>query len=213
MKSKITKMLLYHTFWLSLLFHVLLFLSFTFVWVFAPEPEEKPSYYVPSYVARNESNPVMPPAPPPQLQSAPTPQKNVPVAKNGIHKKPEIPETPRMPSANQMTKMVSSKESQGLHLVGDKKLDKPLIKLLGMAISAHLSYPKIAADFNVRGLVGVGFMVYPDGHITDIQLVKSSGADVLDRAALSAVGAISPVNGVGQYLPEAKFLVVGFIFN
>lgn len=210
MKSRITR---YHTFWLSLLFHVLLFMSFTFVWVFTPQPEEKPAYYVPSYVARNESNPVTPPTPPPEPQSVPAPQKNIPVAENGIHKKPDIPETPHMPNANQMTKMVSSKESQGLHLVGDKKLDKPLIKLLGMAISAHLSYPKIAADFNVRGLVGVGFTVYPDGHVTDIQLVKSSGADVLDRAALAAVGAISPVQGVGQFLPEAKFLVVGFIFD
>ena len=204
MRSKITKMLRYHTFWLSVLFHLLLFMSFTFVWVHtAPEPEEKPAYYVPSYTYQNPA-PVMPPAPP---------QKNVPVAKEGIQKKPKIPAKPTMPSANQMAKMESSKESQGLHLIGDKKLDKPLIKLLGMAISRHLSYPKIAADFNVRGMVGVGFTVYPDGHVTDVQLVKSSGADVLDKAALAAVGAISPVNGVGQYLPEAKFLVVGFIFN
>src|SRR5262249_21969513 len=109
----------------------------------------------------------------------------------------------------------ASKNSQGIHLIGDdKSAPKPLVKILARELSAHLIYPKIAADFKVHGTVYVGFTIHPDGSMTGIRLVQTSKASVLDQAAMAAVSAMRPAGDeVGKYLKAEKFLVVGIIFG
>lgn len=190
----------------SFLFHLLIFLSFSLSWVFYPKKiEKRPSVYVPSYVYQPQTT-----REPVQQQN--TPQKNSPVAKTGIEKN-VVALSHKMQSNSQSASINISKNTDPVHLIGDKNVDKPLLTLLGKALSAKLSYPKIAVDFNVRGIVGVGFRVYPDGHLTDIQLVKSSRETVLDEAALTAVRAMIPVKNVNLYLHEPEYLVVGIIFG
>jgi TonB family protein len=98
-------------------------------------------------------------------------------------------------------------------LIGDKKINKPLLTLLGKALTVRLIYPKSAIDLNVKGTSIIGFLLYPDGHIIHIQLLKTSGAQVLDEAALTAARQMSPVNHVAQYLTQPKFMVIGIIFQ
>jgi hypothetical protein len=43
--------------------------------------------------------------------------------------------------------------------------------------------------------------------------MQSSGADILDEAALRGIQAISPLGGANQYVPKSRFLVVGIIFK
>jgi TonB family protein len=65
----------------------------------------------------------------------------------------------------------------------------------------------------VKGTSIIGFLLYPDGHITDIQLLRTSKAEVLDSAALAAATTIGLVNHVSQYLDKPKFMVIGIIFE
>ena len=54
-------------------------------------------------------------------------------------------------------------------------------------IARHRSYPRIARRLRQEGTVEVGFVVLADGRLTDIELVDSSGYELLDHAAVKAV--------------------------
>jgi periplasmic protein TonB len=119
-----------------------------------------------------------------------------------------------MSSATQKSNFAKpGKDEDNLDLIGNSKIVKPLAKLLGKALTAHLVYPKIAIDFNLEGKTLVGFNLAPDGTVRDVQIVQSSGAQVLDKAALQAVKAMSPVPGVSAYVEKEEFLVIGIIFS
>ncbi|MDR3491139.1 MAG: TonB family protein [Gammaproteobacteria bacterium] len=201
-------------FWLSLLLHLMILFSFILTLHFQSPPSIKPDSYVKSYVYHEEAAPASKAVSKPQKELA---QKDKPVSEMGIEKPSSAAAAPSIPSMKQLKAMALSKErtavQDDVELIGDKKIDAPLLKLLGKSLSAHLTYPKPAIDFNVRGIVRVGFLIYPDGHITDIQLVGSSNAGVLDQASLLAVNAMSPVAKVNTYLDKPKYLVVGIIFG
>lgn len=196
---------------LSALCHLLLMLSFTASWQLSLRlnpKEPAPNLVIPSYVV-NEEKPIAPKSFTPPA----TPQKALPTSPNGIEKPaPKVTREMLNPNSYQLMKSTAS-QKRGIHLIGEKTVDKSLLKLLGEAINDHLYYPKAALDFNVRGVALVGYTVAPDGRVTDIQLVKSSGANVLDQAALSAVNHISPVKGAGEFLKQPRFIVVGIIFG
>ncbi|WP_172622793.1 energy transducer TonB [Aquicella siphonis] len=123
------------------------------------------------------------------------------------------PSLPAVRKINQFNVVNLAKKSEPVHLIGDKNVDVPLLALIGKALTSRLAYPKIAIDFNVRGLVLIGFTIHPDGHITDAQLVKTSGAGVLDDEALRALRSIALVPEVNAYLHEPRFMVVGILFG
>ena len=219
-----------HGVWISLLAHLLLFGGFSVVWWYnPPDLEKRPSMYIPSYIASQESTVTpaqQPPAPEAVKQTAAQQEKSKPTSKIGIEKpitaKPEktqvaekaqtVPSTPTR-AVRKFQAMESSRAEQGVHLIGDEKIDKSLRVILGKAISRHLFYPKSAIDYNVTGTVLIGFTLHPDGHVTNIQLVKPSNAGILNSAALSAINEISPVPGVSEFVTEPRTLVVGIIFS
>jgi protein TonB len=205
---------------ISLLIHLLLLSGFIVSWKFFPDtekPEPRPAYYVPSYT-KSENALATPPSPavPPQKMAE---EKKVETDKMGIEKKrvaatpapTTSPQTPSKPQEQQVSK--ASKDDDGVHLIGDQKIDKPLLKLLGKAISRTLIYPKIAIDFNLRGISYIGFTLQPNGMVSGVKVVKSSGEEVLDNAATRAIIGISPVVNVNQFLDKPKYLVVGIIFG
>lgn len=98
-------------------------------------------------------------------------------------------------------------------LKSKKTIDKPLMRLLSKATSAKLFYPKAAQDFLVRGKVEVGFTINPNGVVSDVKLLTSSGSTVLDDAAITTLKAISPVKNVDAFLQEPQFIVVGIIYG
>lgn len=200
-----TKFLVGASFWLSLLLHLLLFLSFSYVLIFHPiQPiEKKPDVYVPAYTYEEQTKPDV---------TQPKVEKSIETSPNGIEKPVAAKAEPHQ--LNPAAPMNISKSSEEpVHLIGDKGVDNPLLTLLGKALTKRLFYPKMALDFNVRGTAVVGFMLYPDGHITDAKILRSSGTEVLDKAVTAAVQAISPVNHVDLYLQQPKFLVIAIIFG
>lgn len=202
-------------FWLSLLLHAALFLYFSlqFSFFLHEEEEKKPGLYIPAYTYQ----------PPQQTRIAETKSPKSPIQSQKKHlaevKQPPRTERAARPKmATQATAMPLSsqrltKQTEPVHLIGDKSVNKPLLTLLGKALAAHLIYPKAAVDFRIRGMVLVQFTLYPDGHMTDIKMVQSSKAGVLDEEAVLAVKAMSPVKNVKAFLQEPKTLVVGIIFG
>lgn len=192
-----------YCFWLVLLLHLLLFLSISVQWkgFSLPQRNETP---LPAYVYREETNA--------EMSDVQTPPKKASAVSDIGLEKPQ-------PSAV-MTKTQSTQASKGdgeqninLTLKADKNLNRPLLNLLTKATVAHLIYPKIAVDFRMRGMAQVGFTISPNGQVTNVSLLKSSGSSVLDRAAIAAIKNMSPVKQVNLYLEKPEFLVVDIIFG
>lgn len=193
--------------WLALLLHLLMFFSLSYVWVTRSQSNENPMDYIESFAYQE------PPSPVSQNNAAlpPKPQNKTPVSKNGILK--PIPAVREM-RFNQVVDISSPKNSEPVHLIGDnKKTPKPLIILLAKAMTAKLLYPKAAIDLTVKGVSVIGFVLYPDGQVKEVRLLKSSGADILDQAALAAANEISPIPQAGTYIKEPEPIVFGIIFG
>jgi TonB family protein len=235
MQRRLIKILQKHSIETSLLIHLLFFLSVSLLLLYSPIPENKASQAIPSYLYRENEKP-------PQYdeegghkkvneaEEAKSPQESSSLMES---KETETKPTTQSPSAsaevptekmikNQVNEMEQkkqfmvmdiSRDAQPVHLVGDKNVHKPRLILLGKALANHLSYPKAAIDFDIRGIVLVGFLLSPDGEINYTQVVRSSGAGILDEEALVAVKAMSPVKKVESYLKESQFLIVGVIFG
>jgi len=65
----------------------------------------------------------------------------------------------------------------------------------------------------LRGKSEVGFTIHPNGEVTDVSLLTSSGSSVLDDSAVATLKAISPVKDVDRYLKEDQYIVVGIIYG
>lgn len=66
-------------------------------------------------------------------------------------------------------------------------------------LAQHRSYPRAARRAGLEGTVHVRFVIDPEGRIADATVERSSGARVLDRAALDLLGRASPVPGLAQF--------------
>lgn len=194
-----------HSIWLSIFIHVLLLLVLIITFHFSPKTEkyDTPNLSIPSYVYQE---PAMEPAPP---QTPITKQQQADPL--GIERAEQAPH-PNYYNTKRQT-VEKSLTSEPVNLVGNKKIRKPLLELLGKAITRTILYPKMAMDFNLHGTAYIGFILQPSGLVDEVKLVKSSGAEILDRAALTGVAAISPVLGVDKFLNEKRYLVVGIIFK
>lgn len=91
--------------------------------------------------------------------------------------------------------------------------EQKLLTLLHAAIAAKQSYPDNAVALQQTGTASIRFLLYPDGHLARIALLKSSGAASLDEAALAAVQASSPIHAIQAYLPKAKYFTIDVIFE
>lgn len=189
-----TKIIQQNSFWLSIFVHSFFLINFSFLFFLQPLPNQAPELYVPSYI-----------------YSSTTETTRTPKSIDSEKQTDSIPLTQQQ--AHPTVAQTIIPNQQAVHMMGEKNLDKPLIKLLGKALAEKIIYPKSAIDFNVKGIVYVGFVVHPDGTITDGRIVHSSGAEVLDKSALNAVNNLTQVNDVGQYLKEPTFLVVGVIYG
>jgi protein TonB len=66
-------------------------------------------------------------------------------------------------------------------------------------LAQHRQYPRAARRAGIEGTVHVRFVIDPEGRIGDARVELSSGAGVLDRAALALLASASPVPGLGQF--------------
>ena len=79
-----------------------------------------------------------------------------------------------------------------------------LIALVYRDIATHKTYPEMAQQLNQTGVATVSFMLHPDGKITGMTLVRSSGYEDLDQAALAAVTAAQPFPDIHAYLHQPR---------
>lgn len=203
MKVGILKHLQKNSFWLSLLLHLIFLLSILFSIRInhLNNKHDLPDLTIPAYTYQEEQ-PVL---------AAPLPVKKEDTPPQGLEKPKVQSEASKTQVASQAHK--KSEMSEPISLVGDKKIKKPLLELLGKALAKTLVYPKIAKDFNLRGIAYVSFIIDPSGELEAIRLVQSSGTDLLDQAAVQGVMAISPVGKANQFLQAKKYMVVGIIFR
>jgi len=88
-----------------------------------------------------------------------------------------------------------------------------ILKILHQAIAANQTYPETVNDMQLTGTVKIGFWLYPDGHLSNIKIIKSSHNDLIDHSALEAIAHISPVKMAGNYLSHSDFFSVEVIFG
>lgn len=88
-----------------------------------------------------------------------------------------------------------------------------LAQLLHDAIAANQQYPENAIELNQKGMVKIGFMLWPDGQLKNSSLLQSSGFELIDNAALTAVASISPMQEASRYLHQPEFFSVIVVFQ
>ena len=209
--------------WLSAFGHALVLLAFLLTIGPKPMPQaqDAPSAYVPAYVPPAPLAPAAAPAKQPVPQPAiakPQPIKTDPA---GILTPPQQPPLSKqaMQAAVHTFKSTAPQllnkhpDQEPLNLIGDQKIVKPLIRLLARAVGRTLTYPKAAVDFYMRGKVLIGFQLAPDGTVSNVRVLRSSGAGVLDNEAARSLRAISPLIGAGEWVKQPEFLIVGIIFG
>ena len=130
-----------------------------------PEPEPKPQ------VAQ-----VAPPAPP----SPPTP----------------TPPVAAQPSSAPSSNVKSNLPPSGAETVGEFNFatsagDERFSKIL-KAIQKHRKYPKRAQKMRHQGIVEVSFLYKKDGSVRDVKVIKSSGFETLDEAAVELINRAAP---------------------
>lgn len=90
--------------------------------------------------------------------------------------------------------------------------NQELLKILHDSIAAKQSYPESALELNQKGKVVVGFYLAPDGNLSRISMLKSSGYDSIDSAALLAVKSVDTITNAGLYLNKKEFFSIEVIF-
>lgn len=78
-----------------------------------------------------------------------------------------------------------------------------LFALLHNAIQKQQQYPESAQEMGREGRSTVSFMLFPDGHVSKVIIIHSSGMQLLDSAAIAAVTRAAPFVGIEQYVHEA----------
>lgn len=61
------------------------------------------------------------------------------------------------------------------------------LRNIGRITQQYLRYPRVAAYFEQSGVNAVEFYLHPNGDITDLKIIKSSGLNSFDAATLNAI--------------------------
>jgi len=65
--------------------------------------------------------------------------------------------------------------------------------VIGSAIERSKSYPRMARERGLEGVVHVRFKLRPSGDVDTVEIVKSSGHDILDTASIRTVYRAAPM--------------------
>lgn len=167
-----------------------------------PQPEPEPPKPEPKPVEKPKPKPEKKPVakPKPQPEPRPQPPKQEPTPEPAPAPKPQVqpvaatPVVPR-PVAAPAPQAAPAQASD------NKAVEAAYKARLQNLIATRKQYPRMAEKAEVEGSVVVSFTVVPNGTITGAKMVKSSGNDWLDKAALQAVKAAS---GALPFPPEIR---------
>ena len=76
--------------------------------------------------------------------------------------------------------------------------NKTILQILHNAIAEKQIYPDISIELKESGTVKLGFLLSPNGELSNVLVIHSSGFPNIDAAAINAVNASSPVQIAGQ---------------
>ena len=142
------------------------------------------------------------------IMSSPKPQPTHPIAhkaplpvpqQHHIHQQ-ALPKSKTLPKQHHAAPPPHPAETKA---ISGAILNK-LIAMVYHDIAAHKTYPDMAQQLNQTGVATVSFMLHPNGNITGLTLVHSSGYEDLDQAALAAVTAAQPFPGIHAYLHQPR---------
>ncbi|MBW2108567.1 MAG: energy transducer TonB [Deltaproteobacteria bacterium] len=107
----------------------------------------------------------------------------------GVMKDISAPEVPAMPGLNiaGWSSGTVSEES-----FGDDVISHSYLEMVRLKIERHKRYPGSARARQIEGCVTIRFVITPEGHAQTVQVVKTSGYRMLDKAALRAVKDAAP---------------------
>ena len=134
---------------------------------------------------------------------------------SSIKTKNEIKNLPdkalRLIKSKRKHQLASSPSTVSAHQTGEQT--KSLLALLHSAIQKEQHYPLNAIETERQGTSTVKFFLFPNGKITNLQIVKSSGVESLDLAALAAVQHAVPFQEVDTYLQSAQEFSIDVVFE
>jgi len=145
-------------------------------------------------------------APPPSLLERP---KN-PISR--LDTPPLIKQPIQKPRPTPIIKTLEKPHPEEIKAISGTQLNQ-LISLIYQAISRHKNYPEMAQELNQTGIVTVSFKIQPNGEISNLLLLHSSAYHDLDQAALNAVLAAQPFQGVQKYLTQAQTFKLNIEFQ
>ncbi|WP_120944272.1 energy transducer TonB [Helicobacter labacensis] len=144
-----------------------------------PKPEPKPK---PKPKPEPKPTPKPEPKPKPEVKPEPKPEPAKP-AKEEANK-------PSEPTPKQQKREESNQKSEGAQASAqayNPGVSNEFLMKIQMAISSKNRYPRMAMVRGIEGEVLVEFTLNADGSTTDIRVAKSSGSEILNRAAVQAV--------------------------
>ena len=145
-------------------------------------------------------------APAPLSDAEPTPNGKLPVAKPAPPSPPK-PEPPKPAARPSLSKTPSRNE---FRITAPKEqTGDPYMNGLRDEIEKHRAYPPLARSLGLQGIATYRLMIDPQGRIMSLDLVESSGADILDRAGRDMILAPGrfPPPPIGPHSPGVVLLV------
>ncbi|MHB8921309.1 MAG: energy transducer TonB [Halothiobacillus sp.] len=134
-----------------------------------PRPVEKPKPVKPTH----EKNPK--PVKLPTPEAKPTPEKQ-PVAEKPTAPVSTAPPKPAAPPAPPAP-------------VSNPSHEAAYISQVRLQIEQHKIYPALARKLDMSGTVEISYTLNRQGKLVSVEIVKTSGSEILDKAALQAVRA------------------------
>ena len=134
-------------------------------------------------------------------------------SENKIIKKPNTTDSKESIKRKKISESTNKSESSENKTINSEQTTDQLINLLHAAIQAQQQYPHNALIQKQTGTVTVSFILFPDGQITSIKIMQSSGFESLDEAAVNAVKNAAPIKEVSSYLTTAKNFNISLHFS
>jgi TonB family protein len=106
--------------------------------------------------------------------------------KQQAHDQPLLQSAPLTPGHQQSLQI-----QENAHLV---------MQRLKIAFSENFTYPKLAQRNGWQGMVKLGLRVEPNGQLSRIRVISTSGYPVLDQAALDTLNRIVTLQGANAWL-------------
>ena len=104
-------------------------------------------------------------------------------------------------------------ESLQASRVSDKKLPNlegalgAYVEDLKSRISASIDYPSLARELDLKGEVKLRLRILADGQLKDTYVLKSSGSELLDSAAIDAIKKLAPFAAFPSFLDNNDIVI------